>query len=95
MNAYEIADRLDEYCGSRGFGEIKISDATTMLRQQADRIAELESKLKRCDPICKPSVCDCIKPKELSDEEIDILLKETKDWYEFAKAIIKASRGKE
>jgi hypothetical protein len=42
MNAYEIADRLDEYCGSRCFGEIKISDATTMLRQQADRIAELE-----------------------------------------------------
>ena len=26
---------------------------------------------KKCEPICRPSACDCIKPKPLSDEEIE------------------------
>jgi hypothetical protein len=37
MNAYELADAI-KYCGDGGYNQ----DAATMLRQQADRIAELE-----------------------------------------------------
>jgi ATPase subunit of ABC transporter with duplicated ATPase domains len=45
------------------------------LEQACKRIAELEKQLKHwttpCQPLCKPSVCDCITPqtKPLSDEE--------------------------
>jgi predicted S18 family serine protease len=50
------------------------------LEQAYKRIAELEKQLKHwttpCQPLCKPSVCDCIAPqtKPLSDEEIPSLL---------------------
>ena len=37
MNAYELADLIG-FCGDGGYNQ----DAANMLRQQADRIAELE-----------------------------------------------------
>ena len=39
MNAYELADELDKYKG------IATRNAVNTLRQQADRIAELEQNL--------------------------------------------------
>ena len=44
MNAYELAIELDKHID--GCGNI-YSQASNMLRQQADRIAELEKKLKQ------------------------------------------------
>ena len=40
MNAYELANLIG-LCGDGGYNQ----DAATMLRQQADRIAELEKEL--------------------------------------------------
>jgi len=40
MNAYELADLIG-LCGDGGYNQ----DAANMLRQQADRIAELEKEL--------------------------------------------------
>jgi hypothetical protein len=51
---------------------------------------------ERCEPLCKPSVCNCIK-KELSDEEIDKVLY-SMDWahdpVKFARAILKKASEK-
>jgi len=45
------------------------------ITSQADehyaRVQELEKQIKRCDPICRPSVCNCMKRKPLTDEEIE------------------------
>ena len=41
MNAYKLADALDEY-NKDGMPVLVISQAVDMLRQQAERIAELE-----------------------------------------------------
>jgi hypothetical protein len=42
MNAYELADLIG-LCGDGGYNQ----DAANMLRQQADRIKELEAKHKQ------------------------------------------------
>jgi len=47
MNAYELADELDA-CFTKADWEY-VNDAVTMLRQQADRIAELEKDLLKYD----------------------------------------------
>ena len=60
MNAYELADRLDARLFGAELGVIQ--ECTTMLRQQADRIAELEN------PIMQAIGMAFEKP--LSDEEI-------------------------
>jgi hypothetical protein len=66
MNAYE-------YPVLQG----QIAQLQEVNRQQADRIAELEKQVKHwttpCQPLCKPSVCDCITPPttcQLTNEEI-------------------------
>jgi len=41
MNAYKLADALDEY-NKDGMPVLVVSQAVDKLRQQADRIAELE-----------------------------------------------------
>ena len=73
MNAYELADINDWSCCAH------VKEVSSMLRQQADRIAHLEMLLanrneiidkldlttsqikKHCEPLCKPSLCDCFK----------------------------------
>jgi len=73
MNAYELADKLewhwDNDCRSPA-----ISKSIDMLRQQADRITELERLVS--DMIYEKSsgVYDRPQIKELSDEEIKPLL---------------------
>ena len=71
MTAYELADFIDRYCVDNTSKE-----AAKMLRQQADRIAELEKDGKVC-ATCGGLVYDAVLPqtKPLSDEEIiDIAL---------------------
>ena len=116
MNAYELADRLDlEPYGIYG------EQAANTLRQQADRIAELEKSAEPVAWIKKDTLIflgnyefgsitiqvqkqkdyefaiplyTTPKIKELSDEEIDEIMKQTSNWYDFARAILKKASEK-
>jgi hypothetical protein len=98
MNAYELADEFD------WMTEEKIvqwcNDVVNMLRQQADRIAELEKQLSQPMQILNDGR---IVPvfKELSDEEIleignavTNLIDSNEGWIEFARAILKKASEK-
>jgi len=101
MNAYELADEFD------WMTEEKIvqwcNDVVNMLRQQADRIAELEKETHSINytcPNCETHVELFYKTpqiKELSDEEIDAVVY-SMDWaydpIKFAKAILKKASEK-
>ena len=65
MNAYELADELQELDSKLHL--INLFKSANMLRQQADRIAELEDRLSMYE------IKDLDKPqiKELSDEELN------------------------
>ena len=79
MNAYELADEFD------WMTEEKIvqwcNDVVNMLRQQADRINELEKQLSQPMQILNDGR---IVPvfKELSDEEIKLLLDRIQNYLE-------------
>jgi hypothetical protein len=92
MNAYELADLIDSE--DTLWMEGRFGDICKMLRQQADRIAELERLVS--DMIYEKSsgVYDTPQIKELSDEEIDEIMKQTSNWYEFARAILKKASDK-
>jgi hypothetical protein len=49
MNAYELADKLDWVCENHlvAIGDADFKVTANMLRQQADRIKELEAKHKQ------------------------------------------------
>jgi len=51
MNAYELADLIEEDM-EEGFGLGFLKDAVNMIRQQADRIAELEKCLFQMQNAC-------------------------------------------
>jgi sugar phosphate isomerase/epimerase len=97
MNAYELADELKK-CVDDGFTDLVcVCDAANMLRQQADRIAELEDRLSMYE------IKDLDKPqiKELSDEEIQEISHDFGEiaWlgettYNFARAILKKASEK-
>ena len=61
MNAFELAKKLDEY-NADGCPVLVVEQAADMLRQQADRIADLETTLA------------FKKMKPLSDEEINKII---------------------
>ena len=95
MTAYELAKKLEWYSNYPEFVE-----AGTMLRQQADRINELEKQLSQPMQILNDGR---IVPvfKELSDEEIiEIgnavvnLIDSNEGWIEFARAILKKASEK-
>ncbi len=69
MNAYELADELDALFTKADWEEIP--NVVAILRQQADRIAELEKDGKVC-ATCGGLVYDPVikQTKPLSDEEI-------------------------
>ena len=74
MNAYELADIADRWAYKESAEYL--TDAANMLRQQADRIAELEKCLFQMQNACidltkqnsEPVVW--IDPKELEDHEL-------------------------
>jgi hypothetical protein len=65
MNAYELADTLNECIDDGSTDLYCVCHAAKMLRQQADRIAELEDRLSMYE------IKDLDRPqiKDLSDEE--------------------------
>ena len=83
MNAYELADINDWSCCAH------VKEVSAMLRQQADRIAELEKLVSDMIYEKASGVYDRPQIKELSDEEIDEIMKQTSNWYDFARAILK------
>ena len=76
MNAYELADLIG-LCGDGGYNQ----DAANMLRQQADRIADLETTLA------------FKKMKPLSDEEIEKVFDNTFKVRDFEEAFLKFARA--
>ena len=91
MNAYEMADEL-----LRDNTQLTVK-AAYMLRQQADRIAELSKNVDELEEelLKTPQI------KELSDEEIiEIgnavvnLIDSNEGWIEFARAILKKASEK-
>ena len=88
MNAHELANKMEQLAGHFH------NEAINMLRQQADRIAELEDRLSMYE------IKDLDKPqiKELSDEEIEDLAHKHNlldDYpHKFARAILKKAREK-
>ena len=91
MNAYELADALQETEPYYPTDYKLFDNAATMLRQQANRIAELE-KLTR-EPTKVFAVPDLMakagffKRKPLSDEEIKELIVNKVTDYELCRAI--------
>ena len=79
MNAYELADELQELDSRLHL--IDLFKSANMLRQQADRIAELEKQLSQPMQILNDGR---IVPvfKELSDEEIKLLLDRIQNYLE-------------
>jgi hypothetical protein len=106
MNAYELAEFIEN-----GGENIDRKELVKMLRQQADRIAELDKQVGIFDAeLMKARISNSLMKadrdrlakghKELSDEEILNIarnLKESSEPYNinFARLIIKASRGEE
>jgi len=95
MNAYELADELENYVwmnpnNNRDY----CKEVKDMLRKQADRIAELSKNVDELEEelLKTPQI------KELSDEEIMNLYKETKadngGIREFVRAILKKASEK-
>ena len=83
MNANELANLLEV---DSWYKLVTREEIATMLRQQQTEIEALKVDLKYwtnpCDPLCKPSICDCYKArfaisnrKTLTDEEIRVV------WY--------------
>lgn len=70
-SAYELADALQETEPYYPTDYKLFDSAATMLRQQADRIAELEDKLSFYEI---KDLDSGLKPKPLSDEEIKELI---------------------
>ena len=94
MNAYELADELQELDAKLHL--IDLFKSAVMLREQADRIAELENEVKRlvgAEPITYGRLTFCkncgqqdpyTQTKPLSDEEIW-------DWFRKNTALTKES----
>jgi hypothetical protein len=84
MNAYELADELDRVLQAAGCD----NRVPRMLRQQADRIAELENQLDKCshhEAMAHQGGYEIGKAsqiKELSDEEIDEVASNFSELYE-------------
>lgn len=104
MNAYELAKYLATESPEAISYRFACGNAAIMLRQQADRIAELEKTFvqARVANFIEGEYGQTITHphKELSDEEIRDIWYQHEKWlatvpYSFARAIIKASRGEE
>jgi predicted nuclease with TOPRIM domain len=93
MNAFELADELDKILKSIGLEDNRVP---TMLRKQADRIAELSKNVDELEE----ELLKAPQIKELSDEEIMAMAKDYIHYTEyrlaiqFARAILKKARNK-
>jgi len=101
MNAYELANKLENKDRLWSIDEKLMLNTCKMLRQQADRIAHLEMLLANRNEIIDKLDLTTPQIKELSDEEIiEIgnavvnLIDSNEGWIEFARAILKKASEK-
>jgi hypothetical protein len=92
MNAFELADELDKILKSIGLEDNRVP---TMLRKQADRIAELSKNVDELEE----ELLKAPQIKELSDAEISQISHRyhytyNPDYVGFARAILKKARNK-
>ena len=97
MNAYELADALLKNLTMEYDCDDYMEQAANMLRQQADRIAELSKNVDELEE----ELLKAPQIKELSDEEIleignavTNLIDSNEGWIEFARAILKKASEK-
>ena len=91
MNAYELADLIG-FCGDGGYNQ----DAANMLRQQADRIAELQNNTcSACGQKVTEDLIHTCSPqlKPLSDDEIEKVFDNTFKVRDFEEAFLKFARA--
>lgn len=99
MNAYELANELENKDRLWNVDENLMLNTCAMLRQQADRIAHLEMLLANRNEIIDKLDLTTPQIKELSDEEIvdlwmELFDESMKDIKVFAKAILKKASEK-
>jgi uncharacterized FlaG/YvyC family protein len=108
MNAYELANELENIDRLWNVDENLMLKNCAMLRQQADRIAELEKELQRINANAEfelDRAYNTPQIKELSDKEITEVLNDENiaeyhqgNWlvlpYAFARAILKKASEK-
>ena len=90
MNAYELADLNDWACCANS------KEVSAMLRQQADRIAELENNTcSACGQKVTEDLIHTCSPqtKPLSDEEIEKVFDNTFKVRDFEEAFLKFARA--
>jgi len=101
MGAYELADELSEFMTEDEYTKLDktIFKAVTMLRHQADYIAQLEKGLDSSIAMNKAQAERQVK--ELTDEEIIAVgnavvnhIDSNEGWIEFARAILKKAQEK-
>jgi hypothetical protein len=97
MNAYELADELQELDSKLHL--INLFKSANMLRQQADRIAELEQeKIRAYDNGFEDGQKANTQLHPLSDDEIREIFEKNwldlKDYKEFARLILKKASEK-
>jgi hypothetical protein len=95
MNAYELADALLKNLTMEYDCDDYMEQAANMLRQQADRIAELSKNVDELEE----ELLKAPQIKELSDEEIyeigkQYLTQYEDGLYDFARAILKKASEK-
>jgi hypothetical protein len=99
MGAYELADELSKFMTEDEYTELDktIFKAVTMIRHQADYIAQLEKGLESSIAMNKAQAERQVK--ELTDEEIESVYYkdfnfEDADMIEFARAILRKAQEK-
>jgi len=92
MGAYELADELSEFMTEDEYTKLDktIFKAVTMIRHQADYIAQLEKGLDSSIAMNKAQAER--QTKELTDEEIEELIWNTTDMKDFARAILRKAQ---
>jgi hypothetical protein len=78
MNAYELANKLDGWSEDVYGGGEQIKESANMLRQQADRIAELEKENANLKYEISSSAW---QPKEATDQELFNIYAHLQDTY--------------
>lgn len=99
MNAYELANKLENKDRLWSIDEKLMLNTCKMLRQQADRIAHLEMLLANRNEIIDKLDLTTPQIKELSDEEIvdlwmELFDESMKDIKVFARAMLKKASEK-
>ena len=102
MNVNELADEVEmwgrDLLALNMKGGVPVIEGAKLIRQQQ---AETESLRKQLKAACSKLMDMQLKPKELTDEEIQLLINDVPDYdidtydlFNFARAILRKAQGK-